>query len=112
VDTPPDAAGFVLFSKQFGSRGLQPGLYLPQTNIRFILRRIAQSISRTGPIAKGHRQPTILDGQGQINDVGGPSLVDPPLALHGYAQFLQSHVQLADRAFLLEEVVDLACTRS
>jgi hypothetical protein len=34
-------------------------------------------------------------------------LIDPPFPLHRYAQLLQSHVQLADRALMLEEVVDL-----
>ena len=88
---PPDAAGFLLFSKQFGSRGLQPGLDLPQAGIGLARSGETQPSGRPGPIPKGHRQPDTLDGQGQVHHVGDPFLVDPPLALHGYAQLLQPY---------------------
>jgi hypothetical protein len=43
--------------------------------------------------------------------VGGAFLIDPSLALHLNAQFLQPHIELTSRALLLEEVVDLEGVR-
>jgi hypothetical protein len=60
-----------------------------------------------GPLPESHRQPATRRGRGQVQYVGDPFLVDPPLPLHLYSHLPQLHAETACRAFLLEEVVDL-----
>ncbi len=45
----------ILFSKQFGSRAFQPGLYVPQAGIGLGRRGEAQATGRAGLISKAYR---------------------------------------------------------
>ncbi|UCC88081.1 MAG: hypothetical protein JSV81_01940 [Anaerolineales bacterium] len=56
---------------------------------------------------KDDRQPATRRGQSQVDYVADSLFIDPPFPLHLYSHLLQLHVETADRAFLLKEVVDL-----
>jgi hypothetical protein len=75
-----------------GSRASKSDLDLRQAGLKLSLTGEAQATGQPRPVAKGYRQPAVLDRECQVDHIGGPFFVDPPLSFHRDAQIFQSHV--------------------